>query len=235
MSDRSPSILRQEWLEDAGEALIKLLGKHGYDIPNPIRYTIGFPKGSHGGKRAIGQCWATAASDDQHNEIFVSPELGHKGKPNADISVRVMGVLAHEFAHAVCGHKAGHRIVRQPKEPASASLKAIAKHKNAVERYRMSFPVVGTVLGLEPPWIATTEGAVFDKWARAVIKDIGPFPAGALNLSSRVKQSTRLRKCQCVTCGYIARVTAKWVDSAGAPLCPTDQIAMVCDMEEEEG
>ena len=34
------------------------------------------------------------------------------------------------------------------------------------------------------------------------------------------KQSTRLLKCECPTCGYIARVAWKWLEDKGAPHCP---------------
>jgi hypothetical protein len=50
---------------------------------------------------------------------------------------------------------------------------------------------------------------------------------------TRKKQGTRLIKCECPECGYIARVTAKWLDEAGAPICPTDQISMGGEDEDE--
>ncbi len=44
---------------------------------------------------------------------------------------------------------------------------------------------------------------------------------------SRGKGSgSRLRKVQCAACGYVARVTGKWLDSAGPPLCPCNQKPM---------
>lgn len=64
------------------------------------------------------------------------------------------------------------------------------------------------------------------------------FPAGALNMTKREKQATRYMKCQCGECGYLARVTRKWIESAGEPVCPTDKVGMTCeaiDDEEEEG
>lgn len=62
-----------------------------------------------------------------------------------------------------------------------------------------------------------------------VVAKIGEFPAGRLNLTKRKKKGTYLLKCECMDCGYIARVTAKWVEQAGAPICPTDQEEMVCE------
>jgi hypothetical protein len=36
------------------------------------------------------------------------------------------------------------------------------------------------------------------------------------------KQATRMLKCACATCGYIVRTTRKWLETAGAPLCPIE-------------
>lgn len=41
------------------------------------------------------------------------------------------------------------------------------------------------------------------------------------------RQTCRLLKVECPTCGYIARVTRKWLDARGAPICPTDQEPMI--------
>jgi hypothetical protein len=50
-----------------------------------------------------------------------------------------------------------------------------------------------------------------------------------MSTMDRKKRTTRLLKCECEACGYTARVTRKWVDEAGAPICPVDQIEMTCD------
>ncbi|MDQ2079513.1 hypothetical protein RA307_04905 [Xanthobacteraceae bacterium Astr-EGSB] len=34
------------------------------------------------------------------------------------------------------------------------------------------------------------------------------------------RQATRMLKCECLDCGYIVRVTRKWIDAVGAPHCP---------------
>jgi hypothetical protein len=48
------------------------------------------------------------------------------------------------------------------------------------------------------------------------------------------KQSTRLLKASCSKCGYVVRVTAKWLKAAGAPYCGTKSHGrMVCDMPED--
>ncbi len=63
---------------------------------------------------------------------------------------------------------------------------------------------------------------------RGIIEKLGEFPAGALNIATKQKQPTRLIKCECEACGYIARVTEKWINSVGTPVCPQDMEAMIC-------
>jgi hypothetical protein len=190
------SIARQVWLENGVKALRVLFKQRDYEVPANVRVSIGWPKGSHGRGRPIGQCWSVEASSDKHAEIFISPELGTKTS-----SVRILGTLAHELAHAICGHEAGHKA---------------------------PFKRCATAVGLEGPMTATTEGAEFVKWAKAHIAKVGPYPAGTLSLLERKKQSTRLIKCECAECGYVARVTRKWIDEVGAPHCPDDG-EMTCE------
>ena len=40
------------------------------------------------------------------------------------------------------------------------------------------------------------------------------------------QQSTRMVKVVCAGCGYTARTTRKWLDEAGAPICPCNQEPM---------
>lgn len=118
-------------------------------------------------------------------------------------SIKILGVLAHELVHATVGNEAGH------KKP---------------------FKQCATAIGLTGKMTATTEGEEFAVWGKLLIERIGTFPAGAINKGiGRKKQTTRLLKCECSECGYVARVTSKWVDDVGPPICPTDNEPMICD------
>jgi hypothetical protein len=194
----SPSLLRQKWLEQLVTDLRPWFKKAGYEIPANVRVSIGWPRGSHGRGKAIGQCWDALASTDKHHEVFVSPALLDSGT--------IIGVMAHELVHATVGTKAGH------KGP---------------------FKTVALAVGLEGKMTATTSGAALVSWSKDFVREHGKYPGGALNDATRKKQGTRLIKCECPECGYVARVTAKWLDSAGAPICPTDQISMGGDDEDE--
>lgn len=40
------------------------------------------------------------------------------------------------------------------------------------------------------------------------------------------RQTCRLLKVECPTCGYVVRTTRKWLDR-GAPICPTHREPMI--------
>jgi hypothetical protein len=184
----TPSLERQQWLEHAVEALRAKFEEAGYTIPQKVRVSIGWPKRA-ASCGAIGECWSTAASSDQHAELFISPQLTE--------GARIMDVLAHELVHATVGTGAGH------KKP---------------------FKQCALKIGLQGPMRATTATPEFVAWAQTLFKRIGLYPAGFLTDSP--KQGTRMLKCECAVCGYIARVSGKWLASSGPPICPTDKIAL---------
>jgi len=84
-------------------------------------------------------------------------------------------------------------------------------------------------MGLEGKMTATTESESFVDYAKSVIAVIGEYPAGNINPIMIKKQTTRLVKCECDGCGYTVRTTRKWIEAAGAPICPTDNEQMICE------
>jgi SprT-like family len=110
---------------------------------------------------------------------------------------RIVDVLAHEMVHATVGTAAGHR---------------------------KPFKQCALKVGLQGPMRATTATPEFTAWSETLFKRTGPYPAGFL--TDTPKQGTRLVKCECSTCGYLARVTQKWISLSGPPICPSDSIAM---------
>jgi hypothetical protein len=125
--------------------------------------------------------------------------------PTLALSMRVLGVLAHELIHVCVGLEAGHRG---------------------------PFKRVATAIGLTGRMTATTEGEDFIRTFTTVLENLGPYPHAELDarrrrpdpgeapLSSAPKtQSTRLHKVMCRQCGYVARVTMKWLNE-GMPVCP---------------
>jgi hypothetical protein len=92
---------REDWLQDSIKALKETIFKDaGIQVPD-VYVSVGFPKGSRGKNKAIGQCHPSALSADEKAHIFIHPML--------DESSRVMDVLIHELIHAVDGCKSGHK------------------------------------------------------------------------------------------------------------------------------
>lgn len=121
----------------------------------------------------------------------------------------VAAILVHELVHAAVGTACGHKG---------------------------RFATVAKALGLEGKMTSTTAGPELKKRLAPVLASVGPFPHAPLDWngarSGPKKQGTRLLKCECDICGYLCRVTSKWIDSAGAPVCPTCMRNMTLEGEE---
>lgn len=121
----------------------------------------------------------------------------------------VLATLVHELLHAVLDCEGGHGAVfKRGMKP----------------------------LGLEGKATATVAGESLRVKLEAIANEIGPYPHAALTPSSQIKkQGTRLLKVACVSCGYTVRVTRKWVDDVGTPLCPHNHEPMMESSKGEEG
>jgi len=120
--------------------------------------------------------------------------------PTLSDDMRVAGILAHELVHAVVGLAAGHKT---------------------------PFKRCAVAIGLEGKMTATTESEAFKQSVQPMLNKLGPYPHATLDASSSPKkQTTRLKKVICQACDYTARVTSKWLDESGAPLCPCNHEPM---------
>lgn len=113
--------------------------------------------------------------------------------PHIKDPVEIVGVILHELVHVVAGKD--------------------AKHGKA-------FKDIAVAVGLTGKMTATTPGDDL----RAIIETkflvTHPYPSGSLDIyAQRPKQTTRLVKCDCETCGYTVRTTAKWLNVT-PPVCP---------------
>lgn len=215
MTDISPlgtAAERQAWLDRAVVAYRKRFASAGYTVPDHVRVAPGWPVGSRskrGGSKTVGECYPHVASADRAWEIFISPLLGVTSDGMAHKqSVAVLEVLSHELVHATIGTKHGHGKV---------------------------FKKAATTLGHTGKMTSTDAGPALVEFAESFIAKHGTYPMGRLSRTEGRKiQTTRLLKCECPECGYVARVTAKWIKDAGAPVCPTDGATFTCDGGEDD-
>jgi hypothetical protein len=118
--------------------------------------------------------------------------------PVLDSPIRALDTLVHELVHAV--------------HPESG-------HKGPFRKLALA-------VGLTGKMKSTVAGPELTERLNALISELGPFPHSSINLADRKKQTTRLNKAECPTCGYTCRVTKKWLDSVGPPICPGDMCLM---------
>ncbi|MEK0324195.1 MAG: hypothetical protein QQN63_00695 [Nitrosopumilus sp.] len=120
-------------------------------------------------------------------------------RPDYDKSLRILDILIHEIIHAVDDCESGHR----------GFFRSTAKG-----------------VGLSGKMTATVAGEELTATLTAYIEEHGDIPHAALQTdqSTTKKQSTRMLKLECGTCGFTARMSNKWLeqidtDEAFCPCC----------------
>jgi len=108
--------------------------------------------------------------------------------------VEVLATEIHEIVHAIDNCKSGHR---------GFFSKSIRK------------------LGLEGKVTDTHAGDKLTARLNVIIQRLGEYPHATLDPATldRKKQSTRMIKIACPSCGYTARTTRQWIE-VGLPVCP---------------
>jgi hypothetical protein len=161
------------------------------------RVSVGWPGGRGKKNAVIGQCWSKAASKDGVAALFISPVL--------DDASRVLDVLAHELVHAIDDCASGHKG---------------------------RFAVIAKGIGLEGKMTATVAGEALKARLDDIASDLGAYPHAAMvnpgAAQGEPKQGTRMLKVECSEgSGYIVRMTRKWLDEFGTPICPCHQEPML--------
>lgn len=200
---------REEWLMRAIEEMRTIFAEVGESIP-PVAVSVGWPGGGSRNTR-IGECWAASAATNHKAQIFISPMI--------EDAIEVLAVLAHELVHAIDDCQSGHRG---------------------------RFAKIAKGIGLEGKMTATVAGAALKARLEGVAATLGDYPHGAIRLATaRVtkpgeettteirtsgpkKQTTRMLKVECAQgSGYVVRMTRKWIEEVGTPICPCHNAQMV--------
>lgn len=169
--------------------------------------SVGFPSKSalSRKRKRIGECWDFGPDKPRH--VFISPLLADP--------VEVVSTLIHELIHVKVGKA--------------------AKHGAAFKREAIR-------VGLEGKMAHTTASDDLVQFIKDVMLEaLGPYPHEELKPPEREdKQSTRLLKVSCPRCHdgenkhYTARMTRKWLDELGAPICPGCSEKMEEDKNEQD-
>lgn len=130
---------------------------------------------------------------------------------------QLAGTTLHELAHVLAGFAAGHRR----DWVLACRLLGLRFARATGQHYQLAdfAPDIRFALALDirPP----TDG---NPVLAARVTTVRPCSLGIGTRGGRSRgpgSGSRLIKVACPTCGYIARVTRLWLDTAGAPICPT--------------
>lgn len=187
---------REGWLRAATDALRPYFIENGYQIPDRMRFSIGFPSTGRQGRRR-GELWHGLTSNDETFELFIRADL--------DDPAEVLGVLVHELAHSVLPIDAGHGKLYK-EAAAKLGLTGPLRHAMPNALLAAKLQAIAEDLGPLPH-------------ARLNIER-GRDNRGAIDRPK--KQKTRLLKSTCSHdgCGFNVRIVAKWVADIGPPHCP---------------
>jgi hypothetical protein len=146
------------------------------------------------------------------------------------LSARRTGALGECWADTASADKT-FEILINPKLAAPADVFAVLVHElchstAGAMNHGVNFQKVAGLMNLEPSscpkgWKATGPSPSFLSAFGSIIDSLGPYPHGALSMSERKVQTTRMLKAVCPSCGYTVRLTAKWA-ALGLPSCPVD-------------
>lgn len=107
--------------------------------------------------------------------------------PTLDNPTRVLDVLAHELIHSSVGVEHGHKA---------------------------PFRKVAVALGLEGKMTATVAGPELQAKLEKLAETLGDYPHAKLDpKSGPKKQTTRMLKLECPSCGAVARISRKWAET----------------------
>jgi hypothetical protein len=202
---KSLPITREQWLNQAVSAMTPLFVEAAYTVP-PVRVSCGWP--SSRGMSRKKPCIGECWDKSAATDNVAQIFISPRLK-DAATPQGVLATLVHEIVHAVVGNKEKHNKV---------------------------FGKCARAIGLEGKLTATIAGEALGVKLKAVAEELGDYPHAQLNPSGRpsAKQTTRLVKCEC-GCGYNVRVTRKWLQDVGAPLCPCNSEPMQFEIPEELG
>lgn len=182
---------REAWLQAAITALTPLFDDIEDATVPALRISIGWPR--RGKPTTRGQCFSSGLAADDVSQIFISPWV--------EEPVVILGVVLHEMIHGVDDCKSGHK----------GNFSRIAK-----------------ALGLQPKWTSANPGLELLAKLVKIEEQLGEWPHAVLMAPGRAadepaKQGTRMLKVVCASDGvdgYKVRMTRKWLEDLGAPLCP---------------
>ena len=187
---------REDWLTAAVSELKPFFLLNGVSISDKIRVSCALPSNAKRTNfKSVGECFPNTNSADAHFEIFISPVLADPIK----VFETLIAMLCHTANGALNHGKPYQKI---------ADAMLLLPNGTQSARYK-----------------SVTHGDAFVQAYKQIIDSLGVYAHAELSASVGKKQSTRMLKCVCPSCGYTVRLTAKWAFKHGnlnLPLCPNE-------------
>lgn len=187
---------REDWLTAAVSELKPFFQLNGVSISDKIRVSCALPSNAKRTNfKSVGECFPNTNSADAHFEIFISPVLADPIK----VFETLIAMLCHTANGALNHGKPYQKI---------ADAMLLLPNGTQSARYK-----------------SVTHGDAFVQAYKQIIDSLGVYAHAELSASVGKKQSTRMLKCVCPSCGYTVRLTAKWAFKQGnlnLPLCPNE-------------
>lgn len=187
---------REDWLTAAVSELKPFFLLNGVSISDKIRVSCALPSNAKRTNfKSVGECFPNTNSADAHFEIFISPVLADPIK----VFETLIAMLCHTANGALNHGKPYQKI---------ADAMLLLPNGTQSARYK-----------------SVTHGDAFVQAYKQIIDSLGAYVHAELSASVGKKQSTRMLKCVCPSCGYTVRLTAKWAFKQGnlnLPLCPNE-------------
>ena len=187
---------REDWLTGAVNELKPFFLLNGVSISDKIRVSCALPSNAKRTNfKSVGECFPNTNSADAHYEIFISPVLADPIK----VFETLIAMLCHTANGALNHGKPYQKI---------ADAMLLLPNGTQSARYK-----------------SVTHGDAFVQAYKQIIDSLGAYVHAELSASVGKKQSTRMLKCVCPSCGYTVRLTAKWAFKHGnlnLPLCPNE-------------
>ena len=197
--------MRDSWLRAATNELRPYFKQLGYDIPEKIRESFGFPSSGRRSK-TLGECWHPSASEDQHHEIFIRPD-------QAD-PVAVLSLLVHELVHSVLPSTVKH----------GKEFRIVATRVGLEGPMRQTQP--GPMLRERLNALAKTLGPLPHGKLN--------FNGGSSDVPKRQKSRMLKAECG-KACGYTIRLAAKWArEGLPVCPIDTKHGRLICDIPEPD-
>jgi hypothetical protein len=206
---------REEWLVAGIDAMRPWFTSIGAPLPRGVRVSVGFTIGTASENAATrGVTYTRAASSDDTNHVFISPELGD--------ACEVLRTLLHELVHVSDDCASGHRGSFAQRAKA-LGLAGSMTSSEAGPVLTAELCTLAAVLG-EYPHAPMHVTRIAGRRPRVGAPTQGPGTNGTVGTvstgSAPKPQTARNVKIVCQECGNTARTTRKWIDAGMTPICP---------------